>query len=118
MRGQGSVYLRGKTYWIRYAWHGKEYRESAETDNEGTARKLLRARLRTVGTPKHVEPKDQRYTLDDMFEKIRLRYQKKGQRSFKNVEYCWPYIEEGFRFIAWSTSTRTRSMPIRQSGLR
>jgi integrase len=98
MRGQGSVYLRGKTYWIRYAWRGKEYRESAETDNEEKAGKLLLKRLKAVGTPKFIEPKDQRYTLDDMLEKIRLRYQKKGQRSFKNVEYCWPYIEAGFPF--------------------
>jgi integrase len=98
MRGQGSVYLRGKTYWIRYSWRGKEFRESAETDNEGQAGKLLLKRIRTVGTPKHVDPKDQRYTLDDMLEKIRLRYQKKGQRSFKNVEYCWPQLEEALRF--------------------
>jgi integrase len=36
--------------------------------------------------------------LDDMLEKIRLRYQKKGQRSFINVQYCWPYIQAGFPF--------------------
>ena len=41
MRGQGSIYLRGRTYWIRYSWRGKERRESAETDNETAARKLL-----------------------------------------------------------------------------
>ena len=78
MRGEGSVYLRGKTCWIRYCWHAKEYRESGETDNEGKAGRLLLARLRAVGTPKFVEPKEARYTLDDMLEKIRLRYQKKG----------------------------------------
>ena len=98
MKGQGSVYLRGKTYWIRYAWRGKEYRESAETDNEEKAGKLLLKRLKAVGTPKFVEPKDQRYTLDDMLEKIRARYLKKQQRSFKNVEYCWPHLEAGFPF--------------------
>ncbi len=98
MRGQGSIYLRGKTWWVRYSWRGKEYRESAQTDNENTARKLLLKRLKTVGTPKHVEPKDQRYTLADMLEKIRLRYQKKGQRSFINVQYCWPNLEAGFPF--------------------
>src|SRR5262245_8672102 len=98
MRGQGSIFLRGKTYWIRYAWRGKEYRESAETDSEAQARKLLLKRIRTVGTPKFIEPKDQRYGLDDTLEKIRLRYQKKGQRSFINVEYCWPHIQAGFPF--------------------
>jgi hypothetical protein len=98
MRGQGSVYLRGKTYWIRYSWHGKEFRESAETDSESKAGKLLLKRIKAVGTPKFIEPKDQRYTLDDMLEKIRGRYIKKGQCSFINVQYCWPHIEAGFPF--------------------
>ena len=98
MRGQGSIYLRGKTYWIRYSWHGKEFRESAKTGDEKKAAKFLQGRLKTVGTPKHVELKDQRYTLDDMLDRIRLRYQKKGQRSFINVQYCWPNIEAGFPF--------------------
>src|SRR5262245_37605530 len=98
MKGQGSIYLRGKTWWIRYSWRGKEYRESAETGNESKARKLLLAKLRTVGTSKHVEAKDQRYTLDDMLEKIKLRYQKKAQRSFINVERAWKELEAGFQF--------------------
>jgi integrase len=98
MRGQGSIYLRGKTFWIRYAWRGKEYRESAHTDNETKARKLLLKRIKAVGTPMFVEPKDQRYTLDDLLEKIRGRYLKKGQRSFVNLQYCWPNIEAGFPF--------------------
>jgi integrase len=98
MSGQGSIYLRGKTYWIRFSWHGKEYRESAETGDEKKARKLLQARIKAVGTPKFVEPKDQRYTLADMLDKIKLHYAKKGNRSFKNVSYCWPHIENGFPF--------------------
>jgi integrase len=98
MRGQGSIYLRGKTYWIRYSWRGKEYRESAGTDNKAKAEKFLLARLKTVGTPGHVEQRERRYTLQDMLAKIELHYQKKGQRSFKNVKFCWPHIEAGFQF--------------------
>src|SRR5262245_40347862 len=98
MKGQGSIYLRGKTWWIRYSWQGKEFRESAGTDNESKARKLLLAKLRTVGTSKHVEAKDQRYTLDDALEKIKLRYQKRAQRSFIKVERAWKELEAGFQF--------------------
>jgi integrase len=98
MRGQGSIYLRGNTYWIRYSWHGKEYRESAHTGDEKKAAKFLQRRLKAVGTPQFIEPKDQRYTLGDMLEKIGLHYAKKQNRSFKNVEYCWPNIEAGFPF--------------------
>lgn len=98
MRGDGSFYLRGQTYWIRYSWHGKEFRESAKTGDEKKAAKFLQRRLKTVGTPQFVEPKDQRYTLDDLLEKIRLHYIRKQNRSFKNVTYCWPHIEAAFRF--------------------
>ena len=76
MRGQGSIYLRGKTYWIRYSWHGEEYRESAKTGDEKHAAKFLQRRLKAVGTPLFVDAKEQRYTLDDMLAKIELHYVK------------------------------------------
>ncbi len=98
MRGQGSIYLRGETYWLRYSWRGKEYRESAETGDEKKARKRLLKRIKALGTSKFIEPKDQRYTLDDMIGKIELHYMKKEHRSFKNVQYSWPYLEAGFPF--------------------
>ena len=98
MRGQGSIYLRGKTYWVRYSWHGKEYRESSRTGDEKKAQKVLQQRLKAVGTPLFVEPKAQRYTLDDMLAKLELHYTKKQNRSFKNIKYCWGHIETGFPF--------------------
>jgi len=98
MRGQGAVYLRGKIWWVRFSWHGKEYRESAETADKRKAEKLLLKRLKTVGTPKHTEAKEQRLTLTDMLEKIELHYTKEQNRSFKNVKYSWPHLEAGFPF--------------------
>jgi integrase len=98
MNGQGSIYLRGNRYWIRYGWHGKEFRESAKTSDEKKAQKLLQARLKVIGTSAFVEPKQQRYTLNDMLEKIEILYAKKQNRSFKNVKYCWPHLEAGFAF--------------------
>lgn len=98
MKGAGSVYLRGKIYWIRYSWHGKEFRESAETGDEVKARKMLLRRIRDVAKPNFIEPRERRHTLDDMLEKIKLHYIKKQNRSFKNVEYCFPHIRNGFPF--------------------
>jgi hypothetical protein len=96
LRGQGSIYLRGETYWIRYSWHGKEHRESAKTGAKAKAERLLLARLKATEKPR--SSKERRYTLADMLEKIEIRYTKKGNRSFKNVSYCWPHIEAGFQF--------------------
>jgi integrase len=97
MRGQGGVFLRGKTWWIRHSWHGKEYRESAETGDKGKAEKLLLERLKSMNK-KPRSSRERRYTLDDMRSRIELEYTRKQNRSFKNVCYCWPHIEEGFQF--------------------
>jgi len=96
MRGQGSIYLRGKTYWIRYSWNGMEHRESAKTSDQATAERLLLKRLKSAEKPRSA--RERRYSLADMLDRIRLRYAKKENRSFKNVEYCWPHIEAGFAF--------------------
>ena len=42
MRGTGRVFQRGRVYWIAYYHRGKEIRESAHTEDERKARKLLR----------------------------------------------------------------------------
>jgi integrase len=42
--------------------------------------------------------RERRYTLDDMLSEIGREYTRKQNRSFKNVSYCWPYIETGFQF--------------------
>ena len=96
MRGQGSIYLRGETYWIRYSWHGKEHRESAKTSDKAKAERMLLTRLKAIEKPR--SSKERRYTLADMLERIEIRYTKKENRSFKNVSYCWPHIENGFQF--------------------
>jgi hypothetical protein len=38
MRGMGRVFLRGRVFWISFYHHGREIRESAETENEAAAR--------------------------------------------------------------------------------
>lgn len=40
----GAIYLRGHTYWLKYYRNGKPYRESAKTDKESEAKRLLKRR--------------------------------------------------------------------------
>jgi integrase len=98
MRGDGTIYLRGKIFWVSYYWQGKPYRESAKTTDATKAKKFLRRRVKAVGTSAFIEPKNQRFTTDDMLAKLKLDYDRKQNRSFKNVQFCWPHIETGFRF--------------------
>ena len=46
MRGDGSIYRRGATFWICVYVDGRQQRESAKTGDEATALKYLRNRLK------------------------------------------------------------------------
>jgi len=40
----GSIYKRGSVWWIQYYRHGKMYRETARTEKENEAKRLLKLR--------------------------------------------------------------------------
>src|SRR6516162_1138925 len=87
MRGDGCLFQRGRIWWIAYSWRGHSYKESSGSPDQREAQKLLRKRLKEVDKPHFVDPaREQRYTLDDMLEIIRLDYVRKQNRSFENVE--------------------------------
>src|SRR6266511_2381787 len=48
MRGDGSIFLRGKIWWIAYSFRGRPYQESSKSTDERAAKKLLRLRLKKV----------------------------------------------------------------------
>jgi integrase len=99
MRGDGCLFQRGRIWWIAYSWRGHSYKESSGSPDQREAQKLLRKRLKEVDKPHFVDPaREQRYTLDDMLEIIRLDYVRKQNRSFENVEYCFKHLQEGFKF--------------------
>ena len=66
MRGQGRVFLRGKTWWLSYYHRGRELRESSGSKKRADAERLLRNRLRTAGTAAFVGPKEERLSFDDL----------------------------------------------------
>jgi integrase len=90
-RGDGQVYKRGDTYWICY-WHrGRRYRESAKTDNERAARKLLRDRLTDFGRGKTAAIVSSKVTFGQMAESYLNDYATNKRRSLvsarNNVEH-------------------------------
>ena len=40
----GSIYKRGRVYWVQYYRNGKPYRESAKSKKESDAKRLLKKR--------------------------------------------------------------------------
>ena len=86
-RGSGSIYLRGTTYWIRYSHRGVEYRESAESESETVARRLLNARIRETGKRgKFLGPAEERLRFEDLAAMFRNDYVVNNRRSLRRVD--------------------------------
>jgi integrase len=101
MRGDGSVFLRGRIWWIAYWFRGHPYQESSGSTDERDAKKLLRKRIKQVGKPNFVDPaKEEKWTLSDMKERLIIDYGRKNNRSLKTVEYCFKHLEaeDAFKF--------------------
>ena len=54
MRGNGSVYRRGRIWWIQYWHHGKQYSESARTTNKTEAGRILRSKIEALDSGRAV----------------------------------------------------------------
>jgi hypothetical protein len=77
-RGEGSIFLRGRIYWICYYLRGKQFRESTQTSDEKEARKYLKNRLIDVGADqrgikKFITPQNSRLTVHDLIEALRAK---------------------------------------------
>jgi integrase len=88
-RGNGRVYLRGTTYWVRYFLRGNEFRESAKTGDEKEAAKFLRQRTRETGADllgarKFVTPANLRLTVADLVAALRAHFELAGKLSPQN----------------------------------
>jgi integrase len=102
-RGEGSVYLRGNTFWISYYLRGEHFRESAETREEHQARKILRYKLKQVhadeiGARKFVTPKNARLTISNLSAALRAKLELNGQLSPQNSSEL-KKVEEDFARI-------------------
>lgn len=89
MRGNGRVFLRGRTYWIAYYLRGREFRESTQTDDPKAAERFLKRRLREVGADilgarTFVTPQASRLTVHHLLEALRSDFELRGILSSQN----------------------------------
>ena len=79
-RGDGGIYRRGQTWWIKYYLNGKAAYESSKSENDAEARKLLRKRLGEVenGTS---NPDAEKVTVAELADDVVTDYRVNGQDS-------------------------------------
>jgi hypothetical protein len=75
----GTIYKRGKTYWIQYCKNGKVYRESAKSKKKMVANQLLKQREGAIADGKTPAITFERVKFDDLAEDIRNDYRTNGK---------------------------------------
>src|SRR2546428_290482 len=85
--GSGSVYRRGKTWWIAYYDpDGKQVCESAKTKNKAEARKSLQAKLGQIAEGRYVGPAAEKVTFKELTEGLFNDYKANSKRSLNMAE--------------------------------
>jgi integrase len=98
--GSGSVYLRGKTYWIAYyAPDGKQVCESTGQRDRAEARRRLNEKLGAVATGKYTGPAAERVTVRELAEGVVADYRLNGKRSLRELsirvhKHLLPFLGE------------------------
>jgi hypothetical protein len=85
--GSGSVYRRGKTWWIAYYTPGGEQVcESAKTPDKAEARRVLQARIGQIAEGRFIGPAADRVTFEELAEGLFNDYKANGKRSLNMAE--------------------------------
>ena len=66
VHGSGSVYKRGRIWWMSYHVDGKHICESTHQKDRGEARRQLQGRMGQVADGVYVGPKADRVTFEEM----------------------------------------------------
>ena len=62
----GSIYKRGKIYWIKYYRAGKAFRESSKSRNESDAKRLLRIREGQIAEGRFIGLQPERIKYEEL----------------------------------------------------
>lgn len=84
--GSGSIYKRGKTWWLSYYVTGQQAWESARTKDKAEARRLLQQRLGQLAEGRYAGPAAERVTFEDLAEGLLNNYKANQKRSLNMAE--------------------------------
>jgi hypothetical protein len=107
-RGFGRVYQptyknkqtgevrKSQTYWLCYYVHGHRIIESANTNKEAVANRLLKERTGRAAIGQPVGPQIERTTIDDLLKLVTDDYIANSRRSLDRVEDALPHLRDHF----------------------
>jgi integrase len=92
----GSIYRRGKIWWVKYFRHGKPYYESSRSEKESDAKDLLRLREGEIAQGKPPGINFDRVYFDDLARDMLADYRNKEQKSIGTVENHIEHLKKIF----------------------
>ncbi|HRR42291.1 MAG TPA: tyrosine-type recombinase/integrase, partial [Syntrophales bacterium] len=92
----GSIYKRGKTYWIKYYRQGKPYRESTKSEKEADAKRLLKKREGEIADGKLPGVYFDRIRFDELAEDFLADYRINQKKSTARAERCIKHLKREF----------------------
>ena len=97
-RTRGSVYRRGRRYWIQYYVPGEANprRESARTESARAAQDLLSLRLGAIAKGEPILPRVDRITYDELAADLRLHYETTGCRNLDEADGRFAHLTAFF----------------------
>ncbi len=84
--GSGSIYKRGKGWWLSYYAGGKRERESANTTDRTEACRLLQQRLGQIAEGRYVGSVVDRGTFEDLVQGLLTDYRANGRKTLRWAE--------------------------------
>jgi integrase len=88
IEGFGTLFLRGRTWWVRYSDHGRRREESSKSADERVALKLLRKRVQEIGKGRRLNPvAEERVRMSDLFKALETDYKNNGRRSVDTLAF-------------------------------
>jgi len=95
--GVGTIYRRGRVWWIKYSVHGKRLRESSKSTRESDAIRLLRTRIEECGKGRRRDPvAESRVRMSELFAALVADYQENGRRSAATLAFRLAPLREAF----------------------
>jgi hypothetical protein len=92
----GSLYLRGKVWWIKYYRGGKRYRESANSTKKMVAQKLLERREGDIAQGKMSYVNYAKVTFDELKDDFLRDYRINNKKSIDRAEISASHLERFF----------------------
>lgn len=77
----GTLYRRGRIWWIKYYQNGKSFRESSKSENAADARRLLRKREGEIGTGNFWGPRVKQVRFDELAGDYLNDYRANGRKT-------------------------------------